>query len=247
MRRPAARLLVTRPAEDTEPLAGLLHAQGIETMAEPLIAIHYLDGPPPDLKGVQAILATSANGVRAFTRRSDVRDLPLFAVGDATAEAARAAGFRRVESAGGDVATLAALVGRRLDAGGGELLHVAGSHVAGDLAGRLAQAGFATRRLVLYEARAAERLGAEAAAAVRDGALDGVLFFSPRTAEAFAQHARAAGLAGACRRLQAFCLSAAVAEKAAALEWTGISVAECPEQESLIAAIETWRRRLRKD
>ncbi|MDP6883999.1 MAG: uroporphyrinogen-III synthase [Rhodospirillales bacterium] len=85
------RLLVTRPRDDAEALAGPLAALGIEILIEPLLGIRYRDGPPPDLAGVQAILATSANGVRALVRRCDDRDVAVFAVGDATARAARAA------------------------------------------------------------------------------------------------------------------------------------------------------------
>src|SRR5690606_18555276 len=111
--------------------------------------------------------------------------LPVYAVGDATAQAARAAGFDTVESAGGDVVALAALVAERLSPGGGSLLHVAGSQTAGDLAGRLSALGFTVHREALYEARQAQALSAETAAALRQGTIDAAAFFSPRTASAF--------------------------------------------------------------
>ncbi len=68
----------------------------------PLLSVRFHDGPPLALDGAQAILATSANGVRALARRSRARDLPVFAVGPQTAEAAREAGFANVKSADGD-------------------------------------------------------------------------------------------------------------------------------------------------
>ena len=52
---------------------------------------------PLDLDGVQALIATSANGVRAFAARDPRRSLPVCAVGDATARAASDAGFADVE------------------------------------------------------------------------------------------------------------------------------------------------------
>src|SRR6185437_1733472 len=103
----------------------------------------------------------------------------VFAVGDASAAAARLAEFRSVASAGGDVADLAALVAARLSPQQGALVHIAGSEVAGDLAGTLGRAGFSLRRAVLYEARAATALPDEAAAALRQGALDVALFSLP--------------------------------------------------------------------
>ena len=103
------RVWVTRPEEDAAELAEALRAEGVEVLVEPLLRIVYTDGPPLDLTGVQALIATSANGVRAFARRNQQRDVPVLAVGAATARAARAAGFTSVESAAGDVAALARL------------------------------------------------------------------------------------------------------------------------------------------
>ena len=101
------RLLVTRPAEDAAPLAALLEEKGHEVTLEPLLTIEPVDNAVLDFEGVQALLITSANGVRAFAERNAERDLPVLAVGDASASVARELGFTNVESATGDVAALA--------------------------------------------------------------------------------------------------------------------------------------------
>lgn len=231
------RVMITRPREDAEPLAGLLGQRGVETLIAPLLSVVYLDGPPLDLDGVQALLVTSANGARALARRAPRRDLPMLAVGDASARAASEAGFAAVESAAGDVAALARLAGDRLDPAAGALVHAAGGKVAGDLAGMLGRAGFDIRREVLYQARPAKRLPAAAARALAEGSLDGVLFHSPRTAAAFVGLARKARLVRACRRLVAWCLSPAVAEQAGAIAWRELWVAARPEQAAMVEAI----------
>ncbi len=233
----AYRVLVTRPAADAAPLVAALARLGLEAASEPLLEIVHLAGPPVDVKGVQALLVTSANGARAFAARNPERDLPVLAVGDASAAAARELGFARVESASGDVAALAELCKRRLDPAKGPLLHIAGTRVAGDLGGQLGKAGFRYWREVLYQAHEASRLSDAARAALESGALDGVLFFSPRTAESFVVLVREAGVAARLSRLTAFCLSEAVAAKARAAAWRRIVVAERPEQESLLAAL----------
>ncbi|MCG8509188.1 MAG: uroporphyrinogen-III synthase [Rhodospirillales bacterium] len=231
------RVLVTRPVEDAEPLVARLLELGIEATAEPLFKVVHKSDVELDLSGVQAVLATSANGIRALAACTENRHVGLLAVGDATAEAARYAGFVNVESAGGDVQALAELASRILRADGGELLHVAGSTVAGDLAARLGEKGFSYRREVLYEARGTSRFSPEAVKAIRDRELDGVLLFSPRTAETFVALARKARLVRACRPLTAYCLSTAVAEKARAIEWKEIAVAKEPNLDSLLALI----------
>ena len=120
------RVLVTRPLEDGQAIAGRLAALGHQTLLAPLLTTRFFDGPEPDLADVQAILATSANGVRAFVRRSIRRDVPLFAVGPQTAEEARNAGFADVRDADGDARTLAAAAARWAAPDKGTLLHVAG-------------------------------------------------------------------------------------------------------------------------
>ena len=231
------RVLITRPRDDAETLARTLAARGVESLIEPLLDIRPLADTGLDLDGVQAILLTSANGARALAAASSARALPVLAVGDTTAAAARAAGFADVGTAGGDVEALEKLAADRCDPGGGPLLHVAGSIVAGDLAGRLAAHGFAVRRAALYEACPVSGLSDAAVAALADGAIDAVLLFSPRTATAFVTLARAADVVGPLSRMRALCLSEAVAEAARALTWREVCVADRPDQAALLALV----------
>ena len=231
------RVLITRPRADAEKLAAILRAQGVESVVAPLLTIRALPSATVDLEGVQALLFTSANGVRAFARRSGARGLPVFAVGDATAQAAREAGFERVESASGAVDDLAALVRGRLDPAQGALVHAAGADVAGDLAGTLAGAGFAVRRITLYRAVRARRLPVAAARALAEGTLDAVLFFSPRSAATFVSLAAQAGVEPALARLDALCLSEAVAEVARRVAWRAVTVAAHPDQPALLQLV----------
>ena len=229
------RVLVTRPEADAAPLVAALRARGHEALIQPLLTIEPAAPPSRlDLEGVQALLFTSANGVRGFAELCPARSLPVLTVGDASGEAARAAGFTRVESAGGDVEDLARLAVRRLDPKAGALLYAAGGSPAGDLKGALEAAGFAVRRVVLYNAQPAEALGDEVRAALAGGYLDAVLFFSPRTAETFVRLVERHGLTAACAGCQAVCLSAAVAARLDAIPWGGLAVAERPERSALL-------------
>lgn len=232
------RLLITRPADDAEPLTRLLRGMGIECLLEPMLTIVHEPGPAPDLRDVQALLMTSANGARAFAARSGDRRLPVLAVGDATAQAARHAGFTGVSSAGGNVDDLSRLVVARLDPAQGMLLHVAGSRVAGDLATRLAAAGFTYRREALYRAETAQSLSAATTAAIAAGTIDGVLFFSPRTAATFVRLLERGGVMAEVARMDAFCLSAVVAEAARRAPWRRLLVAERPDQDSLLLIVQ---------
>ncbi len=231
------RVLITRAREDAEPLAAELARLGVESLIEPLLSIVYEDGPDLDLENVQAVLATSANGLRALARRTEARDIRVLAVGDATARAAAEAGFRTVLSATGDVDALAALAASELDPETGPLLHAAGSRLAGDLGGQLERAGFTYLRRVLYRAETVAALSVESCRALEAGAVDGVLLYSPRTAAVFVELVRDAGLEGAIGGVVAYCLSAAVADRAAGLDWRALRKAVRPDQSALLDAI----------
>lgn len=237
------RVLVTRPEEDARGFAAALEDAGHEVLIEPLLTVEPLPEAeaPIDLTDVQALVFTSANGVRVLAERTNERRLPAYAVGDATARAAYDAGFREVQSASGDVEALARLVVSRADPSAGAIFHAAASMLAGDLQGLLEAAGFQVRRAVLYRTVPRQAFSPTANRALASGALDVVTFFSPRTAERFVALAKDAGIEGALGRLTAVCLSRAVAARVATVAWADIRIAARPDQAALIAALPAAR------
>lgn len=238
------KALVTRPREDAASLLRALAERGIEALPAPMLTIV----PAPDaarrlrdvLASAQAVMFTSVNGVRAFAATSPRRELPAFAVGHATAAAARIAGFRAVADAGGDVEDLAELVATRLSPKGGAIVHAAGSRVAGDLAQTLGASGFAVQRVSLYDAVPAVALEPETAAALARGEAAFAFFFSPLTARTFVRVAAAAGVGPSCQGMTALALSPAVAMALEALAWSAIRVAAAPSQQALLSAFDGY-------
>ena len=107
------RVLVTRPEPGATSTANALRDAGFDPVIASLTEILPLpvDGGT-DIGKVDAVAVTSANAIRHTPMRllSRLAYLPLFAVGDATAEAATAAGFRNVVAGPGDAVGLAGLV-----------------------------------------------------------------------------------------------------------------------------------------
>jgi uroporphyrinogen-III synthase len=235
------KVLVTRAEGVAEKLAERLAERGHESVVESLMTIRLRPEAThsirPFLDGVQAVLFTSANGVRAFAETTTRRGFRAFAVGDATAAAARAAGFADVTSAGGAVDDLAKLVIGRLKSKDGALFHAAASVSAGDLQEPLEAAGFSVRRTVLYEAVESDRLSDAIRQAIARREIDAALFFSPRNAATFVR--LAAGLEEGCTHMVAVALSSAVAEKLAPLPWRRVAVAAAPNESALLAALDS--------
>jgi uroporphyrinogen-III synthase len=241
------RALVTRPRGAADGLAAALARRGIGAIIAPLVEIHYRDTMALDLADVQAVLCTSANGVRALARVSRERRLPLLAVGEATAARARAEGFLAVAAAAGDVDDLVRLAAARLRPQQGRLVHAAGSEVAGDLAAALRRQGFDVAREILYEARPIAALNAAALQALRAGSVDFALFFSPRTGAIFVRLAAAAAIAECCRSIAALSISAAADAELGSLPWRERRVAERPTQAALLDALDGLLAERRRD
>jgi uroporphyrinogen-III synthase len=222
----SVRVAVTRALPEAEATAARLRGRGFEPVLAPLLVIEHR-AFDANVEGVQALLFTSANGVRAFAAATDTRAPRVLCVGDATAAAALAAGFSDVCSADGDVGALAALAQAKLDPMCGRLLHVSGTHVAGDLQGALDAAGFVNERRVVYEARAVTSLPP-----AFEHSPEIVLFHSARAAETFVRlgspHAET---------MIAACLSQAVAVSAAPAHWKALIVAPAPREDALLDAI----------
>ncbi len=219
------RVAITRALPEAMRTADRVRAYGAEPVLAPLLIREPLRFEPPS-PSTQALLFTSSAAPPLFAAAHPAT-LPALCVGDATAAAARAAGFADVRSADGDVEKLAALAAATLDPAKGALLHISGADVAGDLAARLRGHGFAVDRRIAYKAHAVRNLP-EAFA----GALDIVLFHSPRAAETFLR--LGAPRAGA---LTAGCLSPAIAAAAGKTQWKSVIVAPAPRDEALLQAV----------
>jgi uroporphyrinogen-III synthase len=104
-------LLVLRPQPGAEATAARARALGLAPVVAPLFAVRPIaaEAPPPD--GYDAVLLTSANAVRHGARLlAPFAALPVYAVGAATAAAARAAGLEPVRVGDADGAALVAMM-----------------------------------------------------------------------------------------------------------------------------------------
>jgi uroporphyrinogen-III synthase len=233
------RLLLTRPEPDAQRTAAALRAQGHNVIIAPLLRIAPMADAPIGAGPWAAILITSTNAasaVVAHARATQLRALPVFAVGRRSADAMAAAGFADVTAADGNVSDLARLVAARMQPAA-PLLYLAGEDRSGDLAGDLRTRGFAVETAIIYRAVAASNLSPEAADALAGG-IDGVLHFSRRSAEVFVEAARAAGVLESALQAVHFCLSAPIAEPLARAGAAHIRVAERPNEAVLLALID---------
>jgi len=232
------RLLVTRPEPDAERTATVLRDRGHSAVVAPFFRIEALADAEIGSGPWAAILVTSANAARAIAghrRVAELRNVPVFTVGEHTAQAMRAVGFALVTSARGDRGDLTRLVAQRLERGR-SVLYLAAADRSGDIAADLSAQHLAVHTAIIYRAAAADTLPRAAAEALASG-IDGVLHFSRRSAETYVNLASAAGLlAGALKPTQ-ICISAQVAEPLARAGAGDVRVAPQPAEAALLDLI----------
>jgi uroporphyrinogen-III synthase len=231
-------LIVTRPEADAAEMAGRIEAMGHRVSLAPLLDMRPT-GARLDFAGVQAIVATSRNALRALADGpllEAVKRLPIFVVGPASAELARDIGFTTVTAGTGGGRQLLPLIEETCTTGGGPLLYLSGDAVAFDMGAALGDAGYDVRHQVVYEAVEASSLPGDVVSAIRGGEVAGVILMSARTAKVFIRLARKAGAGSEAERLAYLCISQTVAD-ALGEPKLRVLVADRPTSEEMLALV----------
>lgn len=233
MSSPDPRVLITRPAPGGEETAALVAALGFDPVLAPMLTIRALPvGPLPPR--IDAVVLTSRNALPGLPPA--LHAMPLFAIGAATAAAARAHGFADVRSAEADGAALRDLLRRTLGGTRPALLLPTARGQGFALAAALRADGGTVHRRAVYEARPARALPATARAALAGG-VRAALFFSAETARAFVAAVRRAHLDNETRSVEACAIGRPAGVALEALPWRRIRVAARPTQDELLSLL----------
>ncbi len=232
---PGPGVLITRPEPGASETAARVASLGFAPILASVIRIESTPARLPAAASLAAVLVTSGNVVAALPPA--YRAIPVLAVGDATAERARAAGFTRVLSAAGDAEALAEFVIRHQSPSDGTLLLASGRGQGHALAASLRRAGYRVARRVVYAAVPARDLTPAASVALRAGQVHAALFFSAETARQFVRLVQRAGLVETLAGVEAISIGQAAAVALEALPWRGVHVAARPTQDEMFALL----------
>lgn len=215
------RVLILRPEPGASASADRARALGLQPIVAPLFALSACEWEGPDPASLDGILLTSANAARLAGPLLDrYLSLPCHAVGEATAAAARAAGFADVRAGSADGAAIVAAAGRD---GAERLLHLCGRD-------HIAVGGASVSRRIVYAAEPVAVLPMEARDALGEGAP--ALLHSPRAASLFAALFDAAGMD---RSLTPIIAISPAAAAAAGDRWQSVGIAVQPKDEAVLA------------
>ena len=171
-------VLILRPQPGADDTATRAIALGLTPVIAPLFSVAPLPWQVPDASLFDAVMLTSANAPRhAGGGMTPFLALPCYATGEATAAAAREAGFTDIRTGPSDGAALAAM----MEADGIR----AAFHPCGQDRSELDPGPVRITDVPVYAAEGMRRLPPEAGAALQNHAL--VLIHSPRAARLFAE------------------------------------------------------------
>ncbi len=236
------RVALTRSSEDAAATAKRLTALGFTPLLAPALAIRATGVEPPD-GAFAALIATSA---AAFTvvppeRYAKLASLPLYVVGERTAEVAARIGLAVPRAIAPGAATLAALVCDRLPQKS-SVLYLAGRDRTGDVEQTLAAAGHRVTLCEIYEAEAREVWSAEEASAFAES--EAALYYSRRSAEIIVALAQRADLNDKLDAILHVCISENAAEPLRGAAARNIVVAAQSTEAGLFEALKQCARRL---
>ncbi|KDE19500.1 uroporphyrinogen-III synthase [Acetobacter aceti 1023] len=177
-------VIVTRPEPGLSETMAAVADAGWLPLASPALVVqrHTLRLPH---KLPAAILLTSGQAVSAVAhaaQQAKALDIPVYAVGDRTAQRARDAGFTHVKSADGDARALVVLLQTHQQPQCGSLLLCSGAGQGVELAAWCRQVGFKVVRRVVYAAKSIQHINAQTSAAIQAANVAVVLFFSAESA-----------------------------------------------------------------
>ncbi len=232
--RPPFAFLLTRPAPASARFAAALRdsfGPDARIVVSPLMQPVFLHPPLPS-GAFDALILTSETGAEAARRLSAERGgLPVaaYCVGDRTAAAATAAGFRAT-SAQGNAKALTRII--RIMEPKGRFLHLRGRDTVGDIVQQLDLDGIMARDAVVYEQ--VPQPPSSDALAVLQGSHPVVLpLFSPRSADLVA------AIGPVRAPLWVAALSEAVAERARGLSPARLVIADRPDATAMLQAVES--------
>jgi len=222
-----ARVLLMRPLEDAIPMEKYLSSKGVSCCLYPLFKPHFF--PISPLKNPQALIITSKNAIRSLEKYEELKEIPLYAVGDKTAELAKQKGFLNVSTGSGTGEELIKLIIEKTQRNAGILWHLGGEKKKGNIVESLKKAGFQAEEQIVYSIEDATDFPLPLYKELENHAISHVTFCSPRTTAIFLDLLKQKKLEKITPYMTCLCLSQEVAEKASALSWEKIWISPRPQ------------------
>lgn len=233
------RLLITRPEEEAKATARGLEEAGFETLIHPALTIRAFPDALQNLSMTQAdaLIITSPQALKLWAQQGAKTDLPLFIVGERTAQ--RVEKFfphARVLTAA-SAAELMLLILKEFPKPA-TFLYPRGREISFHFAAELGHGGHKVKEDIVYAAERGEAFDATLTGQFKAKEIDCVLHYSIRSARCFLEMAAQAGVEASLASISAVAMSPAVANALGQVVWKKMAVAPQPTDAGMMRALE---------
>lgn len=226
----ARTVLVTRPEPGLSDTRAALETMGWKPHLAPMLKISTV--PMHPARHIGRVVVTSSQSLEGLHDAIPL-STPLTAVGERTAERARAAGFTCVDHAAGNAASLVRYLGR--PESNASLLLATGEGLGVELAADLRTHGWRVTRRVVYRTATAPALDASTRDLLSGDRVAAILFYSAVTARSFLD---ALGPERTMlSRIRALALSSRIGDALRNAPFADIGVATRPSQSALLSLL----------
>ena len=246
-------ILLCRPEGEQHASTTALQALNFTVLNDHLLTVAYLPAPIlPTFEKRSILVFTSRNSLRALAALTqnaetflEIQNLPLFAVGKATADLGGQMGFTEVFSAEGSGTDLIDLIQDRY--GGATLKNQSIYYFCGrQTTGIIEKSALPLlcrtfHKIEVYETIPSNQLSYETIQAFKNQKFFAVMVFSRRTAETLAGLIKTFELQEYLDKIYLISISGSVSEACAKLPWRHIVVGRKPDFDSMLQALQVLK------
>ena len=196
----------------------------------PATEVSALDIDLPPLSDIDGLVMTSANAMIDAIDWNAYAHIPLYVVGEATAEKAQLYGLHNIQHISHTVAALKPMV-HGLCSQGKKLLYLRGKHIASDL-----DYGDESRwaEVITYSAEPCAVIPPDVVESLRAGEVGYIAFFSARSARIFLDLIVVYNLIDQIKNIKALCLSEAVLKCVQPFFDQRVYVSKAPDTDAML-------------
>lgn len=181
-------LLLTRSIEQSNEIKPAIEKLGYKVFIEPVIEIHPVNNIKEiianiDFTNIELIIFTSINALRIFATYSNLRNIKVIVASEKSYLQAKQYGFTDILNAEGDANKIYTKVSKMNIMG--DVLYLSGMDITLDLSSKLNSIGIKSKKIVIYQALATEKLSEQIITKLMLNQIDIITFFSERSAMIF--------------------------------------------------------------
>lgn len=207
------RFILTRPLEASLYLASFIKDVGHDILIDPMLEIEFIE-KNFDIKEINAFILTSRYAAHALLKTHSANLLQnkiFFCIGIATGNILKNYGFNNVYCANGTSVDLLKII-TKLSIKNNKFLYIRGRDISNDICKTLNKFGLFAKEEIVYKAKSAIKLSKETISAINDNDIDGIIFYSKRSAKIFMKLIKINQLSNKTSIICAYCLSEDIAD-----------------------------------